>query len=574
MFFSTIFSGVSMSMIVPLVDKVFTNQKIILTTQKLPLFLENFLDKLNFIPQLQMLYFLVLAALVFEFLKGLSLFSQGYLMSNLGQNVVKDVRFSLYRKLQELSLDFYSQKRSGELTSRITNDVRMIENAVSYGVTDIIFQSFQAIMFVFLIFFIHWRLALVSFIMVPLVVIPVVKIGRTLRKLSKKSQEKIADISSLLFETILGVRIVKAFCMEKYETARFGTQNRDYYKITMKTIKRNLSLSFLTEFVGVLVGVFVMYWGAREVIAGKLSAGVFFLFIGSLFSLIRPFKKLSQVNAITQQALAANTRIYEILDCEPSIQDKPDALALTSIRDSIKLENVWLRYDQEGPDVLKEINLNIKVGELIAVVGPTGAGKTTLVNLIPRFYDPAKGRIIIDGVDAKELKLESLRSKVGMVTQETILFNDTVRANIAYGHLEANHAQIREAAHKAFADDFINKLPSGYDTVIGDRGFKLSGGEKQRLAIARAILKNPPILILDEATSQLDSESERLVQQALDILMRDRTVFCIAHRLSTVRKANRIVVLNKGRIVELGTHEDLLKQAGLYKRLHDTQFQI
>ena len=563
-----------MSILVPLIDKVFTNQKIILTSHKLPFFLENFLERINTIPQLQMLCLLVVVALVLEFLKGISLFGQGYSMSNLGQHVVKDVRLSLYRKLQDLSLDFYSQKRSGELTSRITNDVRMIENAVSYGVTDLIFQSLQAIMFIFLIFFIHWRLALISFVMVPLVIVPVVKVGRVLRKLSQKSQEKMADINSFLFETILGVRIVKAFCMEKYEALRFSNQNRDYYKITMKSIKRGLLLSFLTEFVGVMVGVFVMYWGAREVISGKLSTGVFFFFLASLFSLIRPFKKLSQVNVIIQQALAANTRIYEILDSKPSIQDKPEALVLNSIRDSIALEDVWFKYELNGPDILKRISLNVKTGELIAIVGPTGAGKTTLVNLIPRFYDPTKGKIMIDGVDIRELKVESLRQKAGIVTQETILFNDTVMANIAYGYLEASEARIKDAAQKAFADNFITELPLGYDTVIGDRGFKLSGGEKQRLAIARAILKNPPILILDEATSQLDSESERLVQRALDMLMKDRTVFCIAHRLSTVRKADRIVVLDKGVIVELGKHEELLKQEGLYKRLYDTQFQI
>jgi len=563
-----------MSVLVPLIDKVFTNQEIVLTTHRLPFFLENLLDKINLIPQLQMLYFLAIFSLILELFKGLSLFAQGYSMSNLGQRVVKDVRFSLYKKLQGLSLDFYSQRRSGELASRITNDVRMIENAVSYGVTDLIFQSLQAIMFIFLIFFIHWKLALVSFVMVPLVIVPVVKIGRVLRKLSHRSQEKIADINSLLFETILGVRIVKAFCMEKYETSRFGNQNRDYYKITMKTIKRGLLLSFLTEFVGVMVGVFVMYWGAREVISGKLSTGLFFFFLASLFSLIRPFKKLSQVNAIVQQAIAANTRIYEILDSKPSIQDSPQAQVLTTIKNSIMLENVWFKYDSEGPDILQDINLGVNVGQLIAIVGPTGVGKTTLVNLIPRFYDPIKGRIIIDGVDIKELKLESLRQRIGIVTQETILFNDTVRANIAYGHLQANEVQIRDASRKAFADNFITKLPLGYDTVIGDRGFRLSGGEKQRLAIARAILKDPPILILDEATSQLDSESERLVQQALDMLMKERTVFCIAHRLSTVRKADRIVVLDKGRIVESGRHEDLLNQKGLYKRLYDTQFQI
>jgi ABC-type multidrug transport system, ATPase and permease components len=312
----------------------------------------------------------------------------------------------------------------------------------------------------------------------------------------------------------------------------------------------------------------------RDVIAGKMSFGVFGLFLASLLSLIRPIKKISQVHAINQQALAASIRIYEVLDAKPSILENPQAKVIGPLKDSIVFENVWFRYESDSSDVLENINLKIDAGELVAIVGPTGSGKTSLVNLIPRFYDPQKGRIAIDGTDLKDAALKSLRSQIGLVTQETILFNDTVRANIAYGHLEAEDSQIISAAEKAFAHNFILNMPLGYDTVIGDRGFKLSGGEKQRLAIARAILKNPPILILDEATSQLDSESERIVQEALDRLMTDRTVLCIAHRFSTIKKATKIAVVNEGRIVGLGSHDELIQDCPLYKKLYETQFQM
>lgn len=573
MFFSAIFAGVSLTMIVPLADRVFSNKKIIMNS-KIPAFLSHFIDKVNAIAPTEMLKIIAISVLLLFLVKGFFAFWQGYLMSDIGQKVIRDIRFLLYEKLQVLSLDYYSQKRSGELISRITNDVRIIENAVSYGFTDLIFQSFQVVLFTFLVFFIYFKLAIVAIALFVLVSFPMIKIGKALKKLSKGSQEKMADINTLLLETITGVRIVKAFCMEEYETKRFDAQNRGFYKITMKSIKRSLILNPVTEFIGAATGIFVFFWVGRDVIAGKISFGVFGLFFGSLMSLISPIKKLSQVNALNQQALAANTRIYEVLEAKPSIEEKPEAKILNPIKDSIIFEDVWFKYEAESSFVLEEINLRINAGELVAIVGPTGAGKTTIVNLIPRFYDPQKGRIIIDGMDLRDVILKSLRNQIGMVTQETILFNDTVRANIAYGHLEAEESQIVSSAEKAFAHNFIMELPKGYETVIGDRGFKLSGGEKQRLAIARAILKNPPILILDEATSQLDSESERLVQEALDRLMKDRTVLCIAHRLSTIKKATKIVVVNDGKIAGLGSHEELMASCPLYKKLYETQFQM
>jgi len=378
-----------------------------------------------------------------------------------------------------------------------------------------------------------------------------------------------ADINSLLYETIIGARIVKAFNMEGYEIDKFNQVNRDYYRISMKSIKRTLLLGPATEFLGALAGIFVFFWGGREVIAGRLSFGVFGLFLGSLLSLIRPFKKLSQVNSLNQQATAAGVRIYEVLDTLTTVLERLKASELVGVKNSITFENVGFNYGNQK--ILEDINLEVRKGEVVAIVGPSGVGKTTFVDLIPRFYDPIKGRVLIDGVDIRDFSLKSLRQQIGIVTQETILFNDTIKANIAYGEPKATQEDIEKASQSAHANDFIKHLPLGYDTVIGDRGMKLSGGERQRIAIARALLKNPPILILDEATSQLDLESERIVQEALNMLMQGRTVFLVAHRLFTVRNAQRIVVLNEGRIVEQGSHTTLINKEGLYKRLYQLQ---
>ncbi|OGX17946.1 MAG: hypothetical protein A3K83_02165 [Omnitrophica WOR_2 bacterium RBG_13_44_8b] len=413
---------------------------------------------------------------------------------------------------------------------------------------------------------INWKMALISVVALPLVAVPMVQVGRALRKLSKRSQEKMADINSLLVETFIGVRIVRAFCAELREVGKFKKQNHEYYRIAMKSIKRMLLLGISTELIGVAMALFIIFYGGRQVITGELSFGMFGLFMGALLSLIRPFKKLSQVNSIMQQAMAASARIYEILDTIPTVREKPGAAELSEFKDTIVFKDVWFKYEQQ--EVLKDVNLSVRRGEMLAIVGPSGTGKTTMVDLIPRFYDPVRGRILIDGIDIKDVTLASLRKQIGIVTQETILFNDTIRANIAYGSPSASDEEIEEAARNAHAHDFVMHLPERYNTVIGDRGAKLSGGERQRVAIARALLKNPPILILDEATSQLDSESERIVQEALDTLIKGRTVFVIAHRLSTVRSSKRIVVLDRGSIIEQGTHNELLSRDGLYKRLY------
>ncbi len=568
--FTAIFDGVSIGMIVPLADNVLTGRKIIVP-RKLPDFLENIIQKFNSLEPLVLLKMLSIGVIILLFLKSLFMFLRSYIMNDLGLKVLRDVRAELFEKLQKVSLDFFEEKSSGEIVSRLTNDVGLIQNAVTYALTDLIQCSFQIIVFSFIAFYINWKLALISFVLFPSIIFPIIKIGKRIKKLATKSQEKIADINSLIVENAVGQRVIKAFNIQKLEIENFNKKNFLYYKFQRKLVKRNLTLSPMTEFIGALGAVFLFFVGGKQVIRGEMSFGIFGLFIGSLLSMIRPFKKLSNVHSINQSALSGTKRIYEILEEPIKVKNKRNCLRIKEFKKEILFEEVWFRY-KDTDWILKGINLRVKKGEKIAIIGKTGVGKSTLLDLIPRFYDSQKGRILIDGTDLRDICLENLRDLIGIVTQDPILFNLTIEENVALGKRGASFKEIKRACELAFADEFVEKLPRKYKTMVGERGVRLSGGEKQRLAIARAILKDPQILILDEATSQLDSESERIVQLALERLMENRTVFIIAHRLSTVRNCSKIVVLEKGKIAEIGTHTELLKEGKIYPYFYNLQF--
>ncbi len=574
MFISSFFEVFQLGLMVPLVDVIFTHKQIRVPNSHLPQFILDLISRLNHMdPHKAIVPFLFVTILVMS-IKNFIIFAYSFLMSDISQRLMRDIRYKLYEKIQNLSLDYFSAKRTGELVSRITFDVNIIENAVSYGLIDLFKQSFVIIICIITAFSIYPQGALIIFLVFPLIIYPLSRIGNRLKAISKGTQEKMADINAHLLETISGVKLIKAFCTEDYEINKFKGQNHELYKLKMKSVKRLILISPITEIIATVCACVVLWMLGRKVMEGDLSFGVFSMFLGSIMTLVSPIKKLGNVNALIQQALAANERIYSVLEKQPSVKEKKGAIVVGELKRSIELKDICFQYDKNSGIVLKNINLEVKKGELIAIVGPTGSGKTTLVNLFPRFYDPVKGTVYMDGIDIKDVTLKSLRQQFGIVSQETILFNDTVRANIAYGRMDAAKEEIEEAAKKAFAHRFIQNMPNGYDTIIGERGFRLSGGEKQRIAIARAILKNPPILILDEATSQLDSESEKYVQEALDKLMQHRTVVAIAHRLSTIKKADKIVVLEKGKIVGVGSHYELLQNCSLYKRLYNMQFQI
>jgi len=487
------------------------------------------------------------------------------------------VRSRIYDKLLSLSLNFYGRNKTGTLISRITNDTSVIQEAVAEGLTEMLYQPLQFVAYLVMMlairnyFSISWSFIFVLALLLPMIIFPIIKIGNKIRKISTEAQVKTASITSLLLETISGIQIVKAFTMEGVEKAKFEKENQRFYKVSMKSVKRMNAVRSVTELTSIAAVAVVLWFGGREVIHGGISPGAFIAFFAALFSLIKPIKKLSRIHVLNQQALAAGDRIFEILDQEPSVVNQKNAATLKTFNDKVVFDQVYFNYDNKKP-ILKNISVEAKKGQVVAIVGPSGSGKTTFVSLIPRFYDPVKGRVLIDGHDIKSVTLKSLRQQIGLVAQETTLFNDTVLENIRYGRQDATQDDIIEAAKAANAHDFIMGLPKKYDTIIGDRGHNISGGERQRLSIARALLKNPPILILDEATSQLDTESESLVQAALDKLMKNRTVFVIAHRLSTVREADKIVVIENGSIEGMGRHDELIESDGLYKKLYDMQF--
>jgi ATP-binding cassette, subfamily B, bacterial MsbA len=505
-------------------------------------------------------------------LKNLADYLQAFLMVSIEQGVIRDLRSALYAHLQELSLSFFHGRRSGMLVSRVTNDMEYLRAALASSISNLVKHGLTLAGALIWVFVTSWQLALLSLLVVPPLGLTLAVVGRKMRKRSGRAQERMADMTAILQESIAGVRVVKAFGMERFERTRFDRANQGFYAAFVHLRRVSAAAQPLTELAIVVVAVAMLWVGGRQIFTQQgLAPQSFMLFVGALLTTLSPIKSLAEVNANIQQGVAAAQRVFGLLDTAPAIQDRPGAVALPALADRIRYEAVSFAY-QPGRPVLEDVSFELGHGEVVALVGSSGAGKSTVMDLLARFYEPTGGRITLDGVDLSAGTTASLRAQLGIVTQETILFHDTVRANIAYGLTGAEDATVRAAAAAAHADEFIRRLPQGYDTVIGERGLKLSGGERQRLAIARALLKNPPILLLDEATSSLDTESERLVQEALERLMHDRTVLVIAHRLSTVQHADRILVLEHGRVAESGTHQQLMERDGVYRRLYDLQF--
>lgn len=547
MVFVSISQGAAAYIIQPILDEVFKNK-----------------DE-------QMLALLPLGVITIYFVRGIARYFASLLMQVIGQFAVRDIRDELFTKLQRLSVKFYSQKHTGQLMSRITNDVQLIQDAVSIVVYDLLRESLTVIVLLALVFYWDWKLAMVAILVIPFSGLLIGKLGRALRIISKETQERMAELSSMLLETFTGIRVVQAFGMEEYEIERFKKRNADYFDTIRRSIKINELSSPLLEFIGALGIAAIIWYGGERVISGAITMGAFFSFLTALLMMFSPITKLARANNKIQQAMAAAQRIFDLMDSEVSIKDKENAVDIMPLKQTIEFRKVGFSYDG-GKPVLKDINLFVEKGKIIAFAGTSGAGKTSLVNLIPRFYDVTEGAILFDGVDLRDVTIKSLRNQIGIVTQEIFLFADTIRNNIAYGDSNANMKEIEQAAKAAYAHEFISELPKGYDTRIGERGIRLSGGQRQRLSIARAIMKDPAVLILDEATSALDTESENMVKKAIENLMARRTTFVIAHRLSTILNADMIVVLHKGNILETGTHEQLLEHNGYYRRLFEMQF--
>jgi len=536
----------------------------------LPLISKPAIDEIFMNKDMEALKWIPFAVIGIFLLRGICDYGRAVLMGSIGLNIVKNLRNKLYEQIQKQSLSFFADHPTGLLMSRITNDVQSVQAATSEAITSLIKDSFLLIGLVGVIFYTDWRMALIAMVVFPLTIYPLSKFGKKVRKVTKSTQMTMGTLSSLLQETISGTRIVKAFCMEKYENERFAVENKRLLKYNMKYVSVHAMSTPVMDFLAGLGIAAIIFYGGYNVIHGHSTPGTFFSFLAALFMLYEPIKRLTNVNNTINQGIAGAERIFSIIDRDPDIEDKPNAGELPPITQGIDIQNVTFCYDTLP--VLKNINLHIKTGEVVAFVGMSGGGKTSLVNLIPRFYDVTSGRILIDGTDIRDVTLHSLRGQIAIVTQQTILFNDTVKRNIAYGDIDRTDEEILAAAKAANAHNFIIRLPQGYESNIGELGTKISGGEKQRISIARALLKNSPILILDEATSSLDTEAEIEVQEALDNLMKGRTTLVIAHRLSTIRNADRIIVLVNGEIAEEGTHEKLLSKKDEYYRLYNLQF--
>jgi ATP-binding cassette, subfamily B, bacterial MsbA len=505
--------------------------------------------------------------------KGLAAYLSAYWMTDVGQRVVRDVRDRLFAHILGQSAAFFARRTTGQLLSRVTSDVTQIQQAVSETIGDLLRESLALLGYLTLLFLTDAKLALVCLTSAPVIVYPLVRLGQKVRRTTKRSQEHLETLSHVASEAFSGHRIVKAFGMEQQEASRFARASDALYRTNMKVTSALSSLPPVMEFLGGIAMAAAVWYGSHEIADGRLTTGAFASFVAALFLSYGPAKKLSRVNANLQQAIAAAGRIFEMLDTHSEVLERPGATQLPKLASGVSFRNVTFRYeDRDHRRILKDVSFDVPVGQMVAIVGLSGAGKTTLVNLIPRFYDVTGGAILVDGVDIRDVTIASLRAQIGMVTQDTVLFDDTVANNIGYGSPGASRERIEAAARAAHAHEFVVTLPDGYETRIGERGQRLSGGQRQRLAIARALLKDPPILVLDEATSSLDAESEHLVQDALLRLMENRTSFVIAHRLSTVRRADAIIVLERGAVREVGRHDELLARPnGVYARLYALQ---
>ena len=536
-----------------------------------PWILKDVIDKVLMNKDIFLLNTIAVTIVIVFFIRGICFYAQTYLMSYVGQKVIIDIREAVYRKLQFLSLGYFEKRQTGTIMSYVTNDVGALQGSIIESATDFVTEMSILIGSLVLMFNLHWKLSLLTLITMPLVAKAMDLFGKKLKRTSGIMQERVADITAVLQETISSVRVIKSFVREEYEIARFVKENYANFRAQMKNAQVMATLTPVIELIAAIGVTFLIWYGGFEVINGNLTAGALIAFLVYATNLANPIKRLSRIYGNVQKAMAAAERVFSVLDEKTDIVEKDNATELKAVIGKVDFKAVTFKYN-ENEVILKDINLAVKAGQMVAIVGPSGAGKTTIVNLLPRFYDPVARNIYIDDVNIADVTLASLREKIGIVPQETVLFNGSIYDNILYGDLTATTEEVMAAAKAANAHDFIMQMADQYQTQIGERGSKLSGGQRQRIAIARAILKNPRILILDEATSALDTESEKLVQDALDKLMVGRTSFVIAHRLSTILQADMIIVMEKGQIVEQGSHEELLKLDGLYSGLYKLQF--
>lgn len=540
-------------------------------TAYLPFVIKDMVDQVLSEKNTTMLNWIVLSIIVVFVIRGIAYYGQSYLMNYVGQRVIIDIRKAVFEKLQRLSMSFYDKHKTGTIMSYVTNDVSALQSAMVDNVVEMITETVILVASIVMMIYLDWKLFLVTFATFPVVLFFIDSFGKRIRKSGSRIQEAAADITSVLQEVASSPRVIKSFVREGYEVERFDKENMNNFRANMKYAQLSSTLTPTIEFVAA-VGVSIILWyGGNSVINGSITAGSLVAFLTYAVNISNPIKRLSRVIGNIQKALAAAQRVFDVLDLPENIKNAPDAKALPPVKGDVRFKDVCFAYN-ESEEVLSHVSFEVKPGEMIAFVGPSGAGKSTVASLLPRFYDATNGSITIDGQDIRKVTLDSLREQVGIVPQETVLFNGSVYDNILYGRLDATREEVEAAAKAANAHDFIMQLPDGYETMLGDRGMNISGGQRQRISIARAILKNPQILILDEATSALDTESERVVQEALDRLMVGRTSFVIAHRLSTIKNADKIMVLEKGQLIEQGNHDELMAMDGLYAHLYKIQY--